>query len=371
MTGGQGADSPSFWSFVVRGGGFVNRDLVRPVALATLQPLLEVRHLKKYFPSRRGWYRAGPPIRAVDDVSFHIDAGETLGLVGESGCGKTTTGRAVLRLLEPTSGEVLVRTWEGPVPRTHSLYDLRASRMRGLRRHLQMVFQDPYSSLNPRLTVGTTLEEGLRAHGLGNRAERRRRIGQLLERVGLDPGAAGKYPHAFSGGQRQRLGIARALVVEPALVVCDEPVSALDVSVQAQILNLLLDLQRERRLAYLFIAHDLAVVAYVSRRIAVMYQGQIVEMAARDDLCRRPAHPYTRTLLAAVPSDLTVPEDGESPAGEPAGPAENPTPAGSVTTGCRFQPRCPEARPECIRVEPPLIQLGGGHQVRCHLWGPG
>jgi oligopeptide/dipeptide ABC transporter ATP-binding protein len=342
------------------------------VSLVPPETLLEVRHLRKYFPSRRGWGRAGPPVRAVDDLSFHIEAGETLGLVGESGCGKTTTGRAVLRLLEATGGEVLFRTWDGPVARTHSLYDLPAGRMRALRRHLQMVFQDPYSSLNPRLTVGTTLEEGLRAHGLGNRAERRRRIGQLLERVGLDAGAAGKYPHAFSGGQRQRIGIARALAVEPTFVVCDEPVSALDVSVQAQILNLLLDLQRERRLAYLFIAHDLAVVAYVSRRIAVMYQGQIVELAARDELCRRPAHPYTRTLLAAVPRDLAAPEDDQAPAaGQRPELTVDRSAAVPAAGGCRFQPRCAEARPECARAEPPLIQLGGGHQVRCHLWGSG
>lgn len=266
------------------------------------EPLLEVHHLRKYYPLRRNpWSRVSEYVRAVDDVSFHIQPGETLGLLGESGCGKSTLGRAVLRLVEPDSGEVLLRTREGNRVQTHDLLSLSGRRLRALRRHVQMVFQDPYGSLNPRLTVGATLEEGMIAHRLYPRAERRKRIGQLLERVGLQASAAARYPHAFSGGQRQRIGIARALAVEPALVVCDEAVSALDVSVQAQIINLLLELQRERNLAYLFISHNLAVVARVSQRVAVMHQGKIVEMADSADLFQRPAHPYTRSLLAAIP----------------------------------------------------------------------
>jgi peptide/nickel transport system ATP-binding protein/oligopeptide transport system ATP-binding protein len=320
-------------------------------------PLLEARHLRKYYPVRRGWGRTSH-VAAVDDVSFQLNQGETLGLVGESGCGKTTTGLVILRLVPATAGEVLFRT-SGPCgPETQSLLHLSARRLRPLRRRLQVIFQDPYSSLNPRLTVGATLEEGLIAHRMGSRAERRRRVGELLERVGLDRGASAKYPHAFSGGQRQRIGIARALAVEPDLIVCDEPVSALDVSVQAQVLNLLLDLQRERQLAYLFIAHDLAVVARVADRVAVMYRGQIVETAPRAVLYGRPAHPYTRMLLAAAPPDRDP--------GAPPLPAAAPTPV--ELAGCRFRPRCPEARPECARVEPPLVQLGGGHEVRCHLW---
>jgi peptide/nickel transport system ATP-binding protein/oligopeptide transport system ATP-binding protein len=368
---GRKTDPPGVSSFVVGRSAFVNREFGRFVALPSNDPLLEVRHLKKHYALRRSWRSSGKTLAAVDDVSFHIDPGETLGLVGESGCGKTTTGRAILRLLEPTGGEVLFRTMEGRTPRTYSLLELSAGRLRALRRHLQMIFQDPYGSLNPRLTVGTALEEGLRAHGLGNRAERRRRVGQLLERVGLVPGAAGKYPHAFSGGQRQRIGIARALAVDPVFVVCDEPVSALDVAVQAQVLNLLLDLQRERGLAYLFIAHDLAVVAYMSRRIAVMYHGQIVELGASAELCQHPAHPYTRALLAAIPQGLP-PADAESDPPNRTLPESTGDRPGTPPehTGCRFQPRCPQAMPECARREPPLIQLGGGRLVRCHLWSP-
>jgi oligopeptide/dipeptide ABC transporter ATP-binding protein len=337
------------------------------------QPLLEVRQLKKYYRLRPGpgWRSAGW-IRAVDDVSFDLWPGETLGLVGDSGCGKTTLGRLLLRLVEPTGGQVLFRPAAKGTPPTLSLFQLSGARLRALRRHMQMVFQDPYGSLNPRLTVGATLAEGMLAHGLFSRIERHERVGQLLERVGLDRGAADRYPHAFSGGQRQRLGIARALAVEPSFVVCDEPVSALDVSVQAQILNLLLDLQRERHLAYLFIAHDLAVVAHVSRRVAVMYQGQIVELAPSADLIRRPAHPYTRLLLAAVPMrDGVRREESERvQRGATLGPRSPGLAPVPPSAGCRFQPRCPEALPECAHVEPPLIQLGGGHQVRCHLAKP-
>jgi peptide/nickel transport system ATP-binding protein/oligopeptide transport system ATP-binding protein len=322
-----------------------------------MAPLLEVRGLKKYYRLRggAGW------VRAVDDVSFYIDSGETLGLVGESGCGKTTIGRVILRLLEPTGGEVLFRITENRVERTYPLFHLAAAQIRPLRRHVQMIFQDPIGSLNPRLSIGATLEEGLLVHGLGDRGERRRRIGQLLEQVGLDASAAARYPHAFSGGQRQRIGIARALAVEPSLVVCDEPVSALDVSVQAQILNLLLDLQRGQRLAYLFIAHDLAVVAHMSQRVAVMYRGQIVELGPSAELCRQPVHPYTRALLAAIPNARA--EAAAKPN------CRTPIGAGAEMTagGCRYRSRCPEALPQCADVEPPLIQIGARHQVRCHL----
>jgi oligopeptide/dipeptide ABC transporter ATP-binding protein len=331
----------------------------------TTSPVLEVRGLKKYYgvkDFRRlgdfGSLRSGV-IHAVDDVSFHIDAGETLGLVGESGCGKTTAGRTILRLIEPTAGEVLFRAPK-PAENAVAVFDLSGRRLRRLRRFMQMVFQDPYGSLNPRLTVGATLEEGLRAHRLGNRFERRERVAALLDRVGLDRTAAGKYPHAFSGGQRQRIGIARALAVDPVLLICDEPVSALDVSTQAQIVNLLVDLQRERNLAYLFIAHDLAVVAHISRRIAVMYQGQIVESALSADICQRPAHPYTRALLAAVPERWSSePRRDPSPCRRQALP---------LTSGCRYQPRCPESLPECAHIGPSLTEIAPGHEVRCHLW---
>jgi oligopeptide/dipeptide ABC transporter ATP-binding protein len=336
------------------------------------QPLLEVRHLTKDYAVGGGLLRRGRGLlRAVDDVSFCLDRGRTLGLVGESGCGKTTTGRAILRLVQPTAGAVLFRTQEQNAARTHDVLHLPARELRRLRRHMQMVFQDPHGSLDPRMTVGATVAEGMTAHGLYTRAARRVRVGQLLERVGLDPGAADKYPHAFSGGQRQRIGIARALAVEPSFLVCDEAVSALDVSVGAQILNLLIDLQRERNLSYLFIAHDLAAVVHVSQRVAVMYHGQIVELADSADLYQHPAHPYTRALLAAVPKGwpekeaepLPCPDD-QPAAGTPAAGAAAPK------QGCRFQPRCPVAIPECARVEPPLIQLGGGHTVRCHLATP-
>jgi oligopeptide transport system ATP-binding protein len=319
----------------------------------TAPPLLEVRNLKKYF-------RAKTSVRAVDDVSFVLGRGETLGLVGESGCGKTTTGRTILRLLEPTAGTVLFRPLEQAAAPVYSVFDLPQRRLRPLRRHMQMIFQDPFDSLNPRLTVATTLQEGLRAHGLLNRSARRQRVIELLERVGLDPSAAAKYPHAFSGGQRQRIGIARALIMDPAFIVCDEPVSALDVSVQAQIVNLLLDLQRERNLAYLFIGHDLAVVAHVSTRVAVMYQGQIVELAASLDLCRNPAHPYTRRLLQAASARGAMPE---APAR-----TMRPTATEHIVSGCRYLCHCPEAISECRHIKPPLIQIGAQHQVRCHLF---
>ena len=254
--------------------------------------LLEVRHLVKEFP-RSGWFRRGAPIRAVDDVSFSIGAGETFGLVGESGSGKTTTGRCILRLTEPTSGEITFKNTD--------LRALSGRALRQARRHLQIIFQDPYSSLNPRMRVGAIVEEPLVIHRLGTRESRRTRVGELLTLVGLDPADVRKFPREFSGGQRQRIGIARALALEPSLVVCDEPVSALDVSVQAQVVNLLLDLQQRLGLAYLFIAHDLRLVRQVCDRVAVMYRGRIVEVAPAERLFEDPRHPYTRALLSAIP----------------------------------------------------------------------
>jgi ABC-type oligopeptide transport system ATPase subunit len=259
-----------------------------------MTPIVEIRNLVKEFPTRNGWFGRGAPFRAVDDVSFAVEAGETFGLVGESGCGKTTTGRCALRLIEPTSGEIRFKELD---VRALSSRDLRRAR-----RHFQIVFQDPYSSLNPRMRVGAIVEEPLIIHGAGTREERHARVRQLFELVGLDPTMAAKFPHEFSGGQRQRIGLARALALEPALVVCDEPVSALDVSVQAQVVNLLLDLQKRLSLTYLFIAHDLRLVRQICDRVAVMYRGRLVEVAPAEALFAAPAHPYTRALLSAMPT---------------------------------------------------------------------
>jgi oligopeptide transport system ATP-binding protein len=258
-----------------------------------VKPLVEVRHLVKEFPQRGQWFRRRPGVRAVDDVTFSITRGETFGLVGESGSGKTTTGRCVLRLIEATSGEIRFDDLD--------VRALSASDLRRARRHFQIVFQDPYSSLNPRMRVGAIVEEPLTIHRIGSREERRAKVRQLFELVGLDPQAMTKYPHEFSGGQRQRIGVARALALEPSLVVCDEPVSALDVSVQAQVVNLLLDLQKRLGLTYLFIAHDLRLVRQICDRVAVMYRGRLVEVAPAEQLFTRPAHPYTQALLSAIP----------------------------------------------------------------------
>ena len=258
-----------------------------------MTPLVDVRHLVKEYPARGGWFRRTPPVRAVDDISFSIAPGETFGLVGESGCGKTTTGRCVIRLIEPTSGEIRVKGMD--------VRALSAGALRRARRHFQIVFQDPYSSLNPRMRVGDIVEEPLIIHRLGSRDERRARVRELFELVGLDSSATTKYPHEFSGGQRQRIGLARALALEPSLVVADEPVSALDVSVQAQVVNLLLDLQERLGLTYLFIAHDLRLVRQICDRVAVMYRGRIVEIAPAERVFAAPAHPYTTALLSAIP----------------------------------------------------------------------
>jgi oligopeptide/dipeptide ABC transporter ATP-binding protein len=316
------------------------------------EPLLEVRNLVKHYEGG-GMFRKGPAVRAVDGVSFSIGRGETLALVGESGCGKSTVGRTILRLMEPTGGETI---FEG-----REVFQLEREELRAARRRMQIVFQDPYSSLDPRMTIGDSIAEGIEIHQLAPRREIPGRVAGLLEEVGLDREYAARYPHEFSGGQRQRIGIARALAVEPAFLVCDEPVSALDVSVQAQVLNLLMDLQARRGLSYLFIAHDLAVVRQIAHRVAVMYLGRIVETGPTDEVLGRPRHPYTQALLSAVPEP-----DPESKrlrivlAGDPPSPSNPPS-------GCHFHPRCfhPAKDGRCSAEGPMLRELGRA-QVACH-----
>jgi oligopeptide transport system ATP-binding protein len=319
--------------------------------------LLDVEQLKVHFPvQQRLFGRATEFVRAVDDVSFSIAPGETVGLVGESGCGKTTLGRAVIKLVEPTAGRIV---FEG-----EDIARLRGGELRQRRRRFQMIFQDPYGSLNPRLTVADTIGEALDIHRLAaNATARRERIEALLTDVGLDPTHAHRYPHEFSGGQRQRIGIARALAVEPRLIVCDEPVSALDVSVQAQTINLLQDLQREHGIAYLFVAHDLAVVEHISRRILVMYLGRIVEAGDAHRVCRAPQHPYTQALLSAVPVlDPDAKRQRILLSGDVPSPIHPPS-------GCPFHPRCPVAEPRCKTERPALRETEPGRFAACHLVG--
>jgi len=324
----------------------------------TTAPLLKVDNLRKHYTTPKRWLaQRKPPIQAVDGVSFTVARGETLSLVGESGCGKTTTAKSVMRLIEPTSGSVQLDGEE--------LTTLSPEHMRLRRRDLQIIFQDPYASLSPRLSAGEIVAEPLRNFGMASRAERRERVAWLFSKVGLRPEAVHKLPHEFSGGQRQRLGLARALALNPKLIVCDEPVSALDVSVQAQVVNLLMDLQAELGIAYLFVAHDLAVVRHISHRVAVMYLGHIVEVADRDTLFSAPRHPYTEILLSAVPvPNPRTPAKRLLLQGDPPSPANPPS-------GCRFHTRCPLAQALCSAQTPALSarpsDAASGHQVACHF----
>ncbi len=312
--------------------------------------LLSVENLVKHFSSPHG------AVRAVDGISFGVQEGETLGLVGESGCGKTTTGRLLLRLEEPGSGAA---RFEG-----RDIFAISKRGLRDYRRAVQMVFQDPFASLDPRMTAGEIVVEPLVVYGLCRRRERKDRANELLSMVGLDPSNATRFPHEFSGGQRQRIGIARALAVGPRLVVCDEPVSALDVSIQAQIINLLKDLQRARGLTYIFIAHDLSVVKHISDRVVVMYLGKVMEIAPKRELFARPLHPYTEALLASIPvPDPDYREESFVLEGDAPSPIHPPS-------GCRFRTRCPKAFDRCAREEPPLVEVGDGHLAACHLVPP-
>ncbi len=322
-----------------------------------IKPLLSVKNLKKHFPVRSGFFSSiSGWVKAVDDLSFEVYAGETLGLVGESGCGKTTAGRALLRLIEPTSGTI---HFDGK-----NLLQMGKSELRHMRSRMQLIFQDPYSSLNPRMTVGNIVGEALKVHGIATGADLDHRLSQLLDRVGLSPSYRSRYPHEFSGGQRQRIGIARALALNPCFIVCDEAVSALDVSIQAQIINLLREIQDEDHLAYLFISHDLNVVQHIANRVAVMYLGKIVEMAPTKTLFESPKHPYTQALISANPvPDPEVIHEAKLLQGDV--PSPNNPPA-----GCHFHTRCPVVMEKCKHVQPPLTQIGTGGQkqlVWCHL----
>jgi oligopeptide transport system ATP-binding protein len=322
------------------------------------QPLLDVRNLVMHFPLTQGiiFQKKVGAVQAVDGVSLAVNKGETLGLVGESGCGKSTTGRAILQLYKPTAGEVFFNGQD--------LTKLDGGNMRKMRRHLQMIFQDPYASLNPRMTVGSIVSEPMQIHNLVPKNQRNQRVQELLQTVGLNPYFANRYPHEFSGGQRQRIGIARALAANPDFIVCDEPVSALDVSIQAQIVNLLEDLQNQFGLTYLFIAHDLSVVRHISDRVAVMYLGKIVELADRNALYEDPLHPYTKALLSAVPIPDPVIERGRERiilTGDVPSPINPPS-------GCHFHTRCPYVMDVCKQIDPILADQGDNHFVACHLY---
>ena len=318
-------------------------------------PLIEVRDLKKYFPIKKGILgRVAGQVQAVNGISFDIMPRETLGLVGESGCGKTTAGRSLLRLIEPTGGSAMYKGKD--------LFQLPQQELRRVRKNLQIIFQDPFSSLNPRMTVESLVGEAMQLHGLAKPEEVRGRVQEMLERVGLQPSYVSRYPHEFSGGQRQRIGIARALALRPEFIVCDEAVSALDVSVQAQVINLLLDLQDEFELSYLFIAHDLSVVRHISDRVAVMYLGGIVELAECDELYSHPAHPYTQSLLSAIPeADPRKVKERIILRGDVPTPINPPS-------GCRFHTRCPAAYGRCKTEAPELREVASGHFVACHLY---
>ncbi len=315
----------------------------------TNQTLVEVKNLTKHFPAAHKQV-----VRAVDDVSFVIQRGETLGLVGESGCGKTTVGRCLLRLIEPSAGEI---RFDG-----RNLTEINRTELRGLRRKMQIIFQDPYSSLNPRMKVGQIIAEPLIVHKVGSKTEQREKVAELLRVVGLEPDYANRYPHQFSGGQRQRIGIARALALNPDFIVADEPVSALDVSVQAQVVNLLQDLQAQFGLTYLFISHGLAVVKHISSRVGVMYLGKLIELASADDIYAQPLHPYTQALLAAIPSPVpqAVKRAVKKLGGDPPTPLNPPS-------GCRFHTRCPYMMERCKIEEPKLAEIAPGHWAACHL----
>ena len=315
--------------------------------------LIQIKNLVTYFPVRSGLLqRTVAWVQAVDDVSFTIRAGETLGLVGESGCGKTTVGRSILRLIEPTSGSVL---FDGK-----DVLAMRRKELKDLRRDMQIIFQDPYASLDPRVPIGESVMEGLNIHKIGSRRERRDLMIETLHKVGLEDYHARRYPHEFSGGQRQRIGIARALALRPRFIICDEPVSALDVSIQSQVLNILKDLQADFNLTYLFIAHNLSVVEHISERVAVMYLGKIVEVTTRDTLFKMPLHPYTQALMSAIPiADPTLKRQRTILKGDVPSPLHPPS-------GCRFHPRCPVAKENCSVDEPVLREIRPGHQVACH-----
>jgi len=322
------------------------------------EPILEIKHLKKYFPVKGGfWSKTIGYVHAVDDVSFYLYKGETLGLVGESGCGKSTTGRLILKLLEPTAGKIL---FEG-----RDISRLDRQRLKSLRRELQLIFQDPYASLNPRMTVGSIVGEAFIIHNVGNGREVEDRTAALLRKVGLHADHMRRYPHEFSGGQRQRIGIARALALNPKIIVADEPVSALDVSIQAQVINLLQDLKGEFQLSYLVIAHDLSVVEYMSDRVAVMYLGKIVEMAPGDELYENPRHPYTEAVLSAVPiPDPRLEKNRQILQGDVPSPINPPS-------GCYFHPRCIYRQDPCSRLSPEFFDTGNGHFVACPVQAGG